>query len=162
MDRCSPTKQLSGSGVRSEVPRHPALLLIEDSQDDADLFQRAVNVTALPLNLRVVSTCSDAREYLLGTGQFANRTRFPFPQLIVADDCRDEFGTPHLLRWLQEKPECQVIPLIILTGSGSPALVRSSYDLGVHSVFEKPTTNSELRDLLKLVVAYWSKALTPQ
>ena len=143
------------------MPQHPALLLIEDSQDDAELFQRAVNVAALPLNLRVVATCSDAREYLLGTGQFADRTRFPFPQLIVADDCRDEFGTAHLLRWLQAKPECRVIPLIILTGSGSPALVRSSYDLGVHSVFEKPITNSELQDLLKLVVAYWSRALTP-
>ena len=33
---------------------------------------------------------------------------------------------------------------------------------GVHSVFEKPITNAELQDLLKLVVAYWSKALTPK
>jgi two-component system response regulator len=143
------------------MPRRPALLLIEDSKDDAELFQRAVNASALPLDLRVVTNCSSARDYLLGTGEFADRAVFPFPRLIVADNCRESFGTADLLRWLRTKPECQVIPVIVMTGVGSPSLVRTSYDLGVHSVFEKPSSNADLQALLKLVVAYWSKALVP-
>lgn len=139
----------------------PLILLIEDSEDDSVLFQRALAGTALPFDLRIVPTCTDARDYLLGSARFADRSAFQFPKLIIADHCRDGFGTPDFLRWLRAHPECQVIPVILLTGAGAPSLVQSSYDLGVHSIFEKPVTNLELQALLKLILAYWAKALVP-
>src|SRR5688572_1893640 len=143
------------------MPRRATLLLIEDSEDDSALFKRALTSASVPVELRIVGSCSQAREYLLGAGEFTDRTAFPFPQLIISDNCRETFGTAELLRWLRTKPECQVIPVIVMTGSASPAIVRSSYDLGVHSVFEKPARNTDLQALLQLLVAYWSKALVP-
>ena len=143
------------------MPRRATLLLIEDSEDDSALFKRALTSASVPVELRIVGSCSQAREYLLGAGEFIDRTAFPFPQLIISDNCRETFGTAELLRWLRTKPECQVIPVIVMTGSASPAIIRSSYDLGVHSVFEKPAKNTDLQALLQLMVAYWSKALVP-
>ena len=143
------------------MPEKPIILLIEDSEDDSLLFQRALVGTALPFDVRTVPTCTEARDYLMGAARFADRSAFQFPKLIVADHTRGVFGTADLLRWLRTHPECQVIPVIVLTGSGSPSFVQSSYDLGVHSIFEKPATNSDLQALLQLILAYWSKALVP-
>jgi two-component system, response regulator len=115
----------------------------------------------LPFDLRIVPNCTDARDYLPGSARFSDRDAFQFPKLIMADHSRDAFGTEEFLGWLRTHPGSQVIPVILLTGSGSPSFVQSSYDLGVHSIFEKPTNNADLQALLKLILAYWAKALVP-
>ena len=137
------------------------ILLVEDSDDDLLLFKRALLATGLPFQVRSVETCSEARDYLLGAGQFADRAAFPFPKLIIADNCRAPFSTGEFLRWLCGHPECRVIPVVMLSGSRDPKLIEIAYDLGVHSFFEKPNNYAALQSLLKMILDYWAAALVP-
>jgi CheY-like chemotaxis protein len=143
------------------VPERPVILLVEESEDDSLLFERALTGTTLPFDVRIVPSYTHAQHYLQGAGQFADRYKFRFPKLIIADHSQDAFGTTEFLQWLRSHPECQVIPVILLTGTGSPSLIQSSYDLGIHAFFEKPAANADLQALLKLILAYWAKASVP-
>jgi two-component system, response regulator len=143
------------------VQERPVILLVEDSEDDSLLFQRALTGTTLPFDVRIVRSYTDAQHYLQGAGQFADRHEFRFPKLIIADHSHDAFGTAEFLEWLRAHPESQVIPVILLTGTESPSIVQSSYDLGIHAFFEKPAANADLQALLQLILAYWAKASVP-
>jgi CheY-like chemotaxis protein len=137
------------------------ILLVEDSEDDFLLFERALRATALPFDVKGVETCAEGRDYLLGAGRFADRVAFPFPKLIMADNCRAPFDTAEFLRWLRRHPECRVIPIVMLSGTRDPKLIETAYELGVHSFFEKPAQNSGLQALLKMILEYWTAALVP-
>ena len=143
------------------VEEDAVILLVEDSDDDLLLFKRALLATGLPFQVRSAETCSEARDYVLGAGQFADRAAFPFPKLIIADNCRAPFSTAEFLRWLRGHPECRVIPIVMLSGSRDPKLVEVAYDLGIHSFFEKPNNHVALQSLLKMVLEYWAAALVP-
>jgi CheY-like chemotaxis protein len=137
------------------------ILLVEDSEDDLILFNRALRATGLPFNTKRVETCSEARDYLRGAGQFADRAAYPFPKLIMADNCRAPFDTAEFLRWFRSHPECRVIPIVMLSGSRDPKLVETAYELGIHSFFEKPGDQTALQRLLKMILDYWAAALVP-
>jgi two-component system response regulator len=143
------------------VEEDAVILLVEDSDDDLLLFKRALLATGLPFQVRSVETCSEARDYLVGGGRFADRAAFPFPKLIIADNCRAPFSTAEFMRWLRGHPECQVIPIVMLSGSRDPKLVEVAYGLGVHSFFEKPNNHVALQSLLKMILDYWAAALIP-
>ncbi len=137
------------------------ILLVEDSEDDLLLFRRALVATGLPFQVKNVETCSEARDYLLGTGEFADRARFPFPKIIIADNCRGPFDTAEFLRWFRRHPECRVIPIVMLSGSRDPKLVDVAYELGIHLFFEKPNNYAALQSLLRMILDYWAAALIP-
>jgi two-component system response regulator len=143
------------------VEEDAVILLVEDSEDDLLLFKRALLATGLPFQVRNVETCSEARSYLLGAGQFADRAAFPFPQLIIADNCRGPFDTAEFLLWLRGHPQCRVIPVVMLSGSRDPRLIETAYELGLHSFFEKPNNHIALQSLLKMVLDYWAATLVP-
>jgi len=143
------------------VEEDAVILVVEDSDDDLLLFKRALLATRLSFEVRSVETCSEARDYLLGTGRFVDRAAFPFPKLIMADNCRAPFSTAEFLRWLRGHPECRVIPIVMLSGSRDPKLVEIAYQLGIHSFFEKPTNHLALQSLLKMILEYWAAALVP-
>ena len=143
------------------VEEDVVILLVEDSEDDLLLFKRALQATGLSFQVRSVETCSEAREYLLGAGRFADRAASPFPKLIIADNCPGPFDTAEFLRWIRRHPECQVIPIVMLSGSRDPKLVEVAYELGIHSFFEKPNNHIVLQSLLKMILDYWAAALVP-
>ena len=148
-----------GSFRRMEA--NSTILLVEDSEDDFLLFERALRATGLPFDVKGVETCAEGRDYLLGADGFADRVTFPFPKLIMADNCRAPFDTAEFLRWLRRHPECRVIPIVMLSGSRDPKLIETAYELGVHSFFEKPARNTGLQALLKMILEYWGAALLP-
>ena len=137
------------------------VLIVEDSEDDLVLFNRALRATGLPFHASRVETCSEASDYLLGVGRFADRAAYPFPKLIMADNCRAPFDTADFLHWLRQHPECRVIPIVMLSGSRDPKLVETAYELGIHSFFEKPGDNTSLQSLIKMILDYWAAALVP-
>lgn len=138
------------------------ILLIEDSSDDTFLFQMALRANGLAYDVKTVENGSEARDYLLAQGRFADREEFPFPKFIIADNCTGKFNGLEFLRWLRGHPDCRVIPFVMLSGSRLPKHVEQAYECGAHSYFEKPTDLASLEALVKLIFEYWSRAVIPQ
>jgi CheY-like chemotaxis protein len=143
------------------VEQNPTILLIEDSEDDVLLFRRALELSGLPFFVQNVPSCQLALDYLTAQGSYENRQSFPFPRLIIADNCVGQLSTTDFLRVVRRYPDCGLVPIVILSGSAPPRLVESSYQLGAHSFFEKPATFAEFQALLKLILDYWTRARLP-
>jgi CheY-like chemotaxis protein len=61
------------------------VLLVEDNEDDAFFFLRALKT---PTKLRLVwraNTGEEAIDYLAGLGPFADRCQYPYPDALVLD-----------------------------------------------------------------------------
>lgn len=62
-----------------------ALLVVEDSGDDAALVEVALRKTGFRNPFRVVGDPHEAVRYLKGEGMYADRDEYPFPHLIMLD-----------------------------------------------------------------------------
>lgn len=60
------------------------VLLVDESEDDAFFFSRALKHTKLRLVWRARNG-HDAIDYLAGNRQFADRDKYPYPDLVVLD-----------------------------------------------------------------------------
>jgi CheY-like chemotaxis protein len=79
------------------------VLLVEDNEDDAFFFSRAFKgVTKLHLVWRA-SGGNEAIDYLAGNQPFADRCKYPYPDVLVLDlkmPARDGFN---VLEWLDQQ-----------------------------------------------------------
>jgi two-component system, response regulator len=115
------------------------ILLVEDSEDDAELTARALRRVNVLNEIVVVRDGVKALDYLLGRrgdddGQEPNGT----PALIVLDLQMPKIGGLALLRRLRAEERTRRIPVMILSGSGDERDVVSSHDLGANRFIAKP------------------------
>src|SRR5882724_11111509 len=115
----------------------PIILLAEDIEDDVILIERAFRKARIAVPLMAVRDGEEAICYLSGFGRFADRTQFPFPDLLLLDlklPIRDGF---EVLRWIQTQPELKKLPVIVLTQSDRIKDANEAYRLGAYSFLVK-------------------------
>ncbi len=141
------------------------ILLAEDDNNDATLFQHAVEETAEESRIRIrvchVRDGAEAIAYLAGQGDFADRRKYPFPDLIVLDLKMPRESGLDVLRWLKTHEEYWQMPKILLSGSAEERDVREAYRLGANTYFQKPPTLTEYRELVHHLVHYWAHMQRP-
>src|SRR6266566_2384323 len=141
------------------------ILLAEDDENDLALFQHVVEETAAEsrIRIRVVPVLDgvDAIAYLEGEGDFTDRQKYPFPELIVLDLKMPRQNGLDVLRWLKEHEEYWQVPKILLSGSADERDVRAAYRLGANTYFQKPPTLDEYRELISHLIRYWAHMQRP-
>ena len=131
------------------------MLLVEDDPNDILLIQRAFAKACLVNPLKVVRDGEEALNYLSGTGDFADRGRFPLPSLILLDLKLPRKSGLEILQWLRQQPPLKHIPVIVLTSSKESSDVSRAYDLGANSYLVKPVGFEGLLELVKSIGMYW-------
>src|SRR5688572_21439185 len=116
--------------TRSNETRPPCTVLhVEDSEDDALLFARFIETLQ---SFRLVGQVTDADEalaWVLGQNQFADRRRFPFPDIVVLD-LRMSAGS-YGLEFLSRTQRLAPRPVVgVLTHVNDPTERRRAIDLG--------------------------------
>jgi CheY-like chemotaxis protein len=137
------------------------VLLVDDSLDDAFFVRRALERAGIGECVNVVRDGEEAIAYLRGEGDYADRRKFPFPNVILSDVNMPRMSGFELLRWVRQNPECSVIPTILFSSSALEADVKEAYRLGANSYFIKPVDPAELEDLMRLATEYWSRCERP-
>jgi len=137
--------------VRSIGP----VLLVDDSEDDALLMQRAFRKSAEFPKVQWLTNGNDATLYLCGHGQFKDRTVYPLPSLILLDLKLPVKNGFEVLRWLRSYPAFASIPVIVLSDCIDPRIIRRAYELGANSFIRKPQNEDLRRQLADLVEQYW-------
>jgi CheY-like chemotaxis protein len=139
------------------VPDTDLVLIVEDQEDDILLMQRAFQQSSLKNPVQYVRTAEDAMAYLNGEGQFANRTEFPLPVLILLDlklPGKDGFD---FLSWVRQQEGFCDLPIVVLTCSTQRCDVNRAYRLGANSLFVKDLDFRETLILACLLRDYWLK-----
>ena len=117
------------------------ILLVDDSEDDALLFRRALHSNGFTGDLITFDTVTDASVYLKQEGPHEKAAR---PDLIISDSVVDHESGLDLLEWVRVHPRFKDIPFVMLTGNANPTIVQRATQLGATSVFQKAATFEEL------------------
>jgi CheY-like chemotaxis protein len=137
------------------------ILVCEDDSNDAHLLERAVKKIGVPNPIQVVVDGEEAIDYLSGKGKFADRVRHPFPSVIITDLKMPRKDGFDVLRWLQEHPECAVIPTIVWTSSAVDRDILNAYKLGANCYLQKPNNPGDWEKTIRLLFTFWTACEKP-
>ena len=124
------------------------VLYAEDEDNDAYLMQRAFAKAGVSNPLQVVVDGDEAIQYLSGTGEFSDRTRYPLPCLLLLDLNLPRQSGLEVLEWVRSQPSLQSMPVVILTSSSQDRDIGSAYSLGANGYLVKPPSSEKLIELV--------------
>jgi DNA-binding response OmpR family regulator len=124
------------------------VLVLEDDANDAILIRRAF--ASEDCRAFICRNTSEARAYFLGSGMYADREHFPFPDLFVTDLRLGEESGIQFLAWVRAFEQAKNLPVMVLSGAATPSDIQAVQRLRAARVFIKPADPIELQDMLIL------------
>jgi CheY-like chemotaxis protein len=134
---------------------HSLILLVEDTENDILITQRAFTKASLLNPLQIVRSGEEAIEYLKGEGRYANRNEFPLPDLVLLDLKMPGISGFDVLRWIRKQPTLGLLRVIVLTTSDDIRDVNLAYQLGANSFIIKPVDFEHFVQTSKALKGYW-------
>ena len=131
------------------------ILLVEDDPQDVELTLRAFRSENVQSRIEVVRDGEEALDYLFCRGEYKSRPTDQPPTLVLLDLKLPKIGGLQVLREVKASPECQSIPIIVLSSSGEQRDIAESYRLGVNSYIQKPVDILEFRKAIRALALYW-------
>ena len=131
------------------------ILLVEDSSSDAEMTLRALEKRHLANKVFHVKDGEEALEFLLGTGQYANRADCQHPKVVLLDLKLPKVDGFEVLRAIRSNEQTQSIPVVVLTSSHEQKDLVESYKLGVNSYIVKPVQFENFAEAVAEVGCYW-------
>ena len=128
---------------------------MEDDANDLRLIRKALRRTNFLNPVEVVRDGESALDYLLGKGEYADRNRYPLPELVLLDLNLPKYSGFEILEKLGSQPNLSRLPVIVLTSSTKSADINRAYDLGANSYLVKPDSFEDLVKLVDGINLYW-------
>lgn len=128
------------------------ILLIDDSEAEAKVFESALYETAPRLKLYWVATAKEGLEYLRQEGRFQDHGPV---NIVVCDLNLPGTNGFEFAAQMKKDPALSPIPLIVYSGSQMPHDIRRTYSLGVNSYLVKAMTLDMVIQQVELLVKYW-------
>ena len=131
------------------------ILLVEDNRMDIELTLDAFREHRLSNQVQVVRTGEDALAYLFGEDQYADRSRFPLPDLVLLDIKLPGIDGIEVLKLAKQQPVVRRVPIVILTSSSDEGDRILSYDHGANSYLIKPVQFDDFIEAVRSIESYW-------
>ena len=131
------------------------VLLIEDSDVDAEALRRVVKKLGLPLELKRCATGACALDYLHLRGTHSEEASAPRPAFILLDYHLPDMSGDEVLEAIKSEERLKAIPVIAFSGATDPRNVQSMYQEGASSFVPKPHDAEALRLTTEKMMAYW-------
>ena len=132
-----------------------AILLVEDSDDDVFLFERAFKLARFANSVIRVRSAEEALVYLQGIGDYADRSAFPLPFAIMLDMRLPGISGMDVLKWVRSQPQFDKTLVIVLTGSTLSRSAQDTLDSGANYFLNKPCKPDDLRRLAQDFPGDW-------
>ncbi len=132
------------------------ILLVEDSDEDAELAIRALKQKKLANDLFRVKDGAEALDFIFATGSYADRNGQPKPRVVLLDLKLPKVDGMEVLRRLKEDPTTRTIPVVMLTSSKEDRDLEAAYRLGVNSYIVKPVEFDKFVAAVETLGFYWA------
>jgi DNA-binding response OmpR family regulator len=136
-------------------PSNQTILLVEDDNNDADLFEVAFQKASIPNPLQRVPDGEEAINYLAGTGRYADRAIYPFPILILLDLKLPRKTGFEVLSWIGSQTHLSGTIVLVRSSSCEPQDVKRAYQLGANAYLVKPHQMEELIETMRAIETFW-------
>ncbi len=143
-----------------EEKKRVVILLAEDDEDDYILTKEVLESSRVTNQIHWVKDGVELMEYLRGQGRFEDRSKHPFPDLILLDLNMPRKDGRESLKEIKEDPDLCTTPTVVLTTSKQEEDIVVSYGLGVNSFIQKPVRFEEFIDVVKTLGKYWFEIVT--
>ena len=137
------------------------VFLVEDREDDALLIRRAVAQTPELVLVHHAKNAKEAISYLQGAGVYAQREKYPLPNVLVLDlEMPNEDGF-QVLEWLKQSELLGDIKSLALAAREHPSYLTRASGLGARCCLVKPAEESTLREFARELKQWCQSAPTP-
>jgi CheY-like chemotaxis protein len=140
----------------------PAILIAEDDTNDAFILDRTLKKVGIHNPVQIVEDGEQAIAYLRGDGKYGDRNKYPFPGVVITDLKMPKVNGFEVLKWLKNHPECDVIPVVVLTASAMESDIVYAYQLHANCYLQKPSNQDEFTRMLKLLFEFWHVCKIPK
>ena len=131
------------------------MLVAEDQDDEIEILKIAFSRVHFHVPVHFVRDGEEAVAYLSGEGKFADRHKYPLPNLLLLDlnmPLRNGF---EVLEWLRLQPGLRRLAVVVFSSSVLLDDVNRAFDVGASSYLVKPTDFAELVETVRCLEAYW-------
>ena len=137
------------------MARSPTILLVEDDENDALLVRKAAQKTLVGIPISCVSNGHEAVQYLKGDGIYADRSKHPFPDIVLLDLKMPVMNGFEVLRWKQGRPELQKALWVALSNFDGIKTINEAYAAGATTFLTKPLDAKDIQHLIEGFNDYW-------
>jgi CheY-like chemotaxis protein len=137
------------------------VLAVEDDDADAQFIDRVARQSPLVQSVRVLRGVEEAQAYLSGMEPFADRSRFPMPNLVLLDLKLRRISGLELLRWIRSQPALRSLSVVVLSGTARETDLNRAYELGIEAYVVKPVGLKEFSTTLTGVLVTLARPATP-
>ena len=127
------------------------IVIVDDDKDDQEIYAEAIKAIGIPNEIRFFNGGQPALDYLLTTSEqpfiilsdinMPSMDGLRFKELIQKDD------------FLRNKG----IPFVFISTNASGDAVRKAHKLSVQGYFQKPSTLTDIKTMLKIMFDYWER-----
>ncbi|HEY0095184.1 MAG TPA: response regulator, partial [Archangium sp.] len=128
------------------------LLLVEDSDADAEALLRVARRMPLSAPVARVRDGESALDYLFQRGAYVDAPR---PVLVLLDLNLPGIGGQEVLAQLKADPALRSLPVIIFSNSTEARDVSTAYAGGANSYLFKPSGATELQEAARALECFW-------
>ena len=125
------------------------ILLVDDSENDLLLMRIAFKKAEFENPIKEVYDGEQAIRYLQGEGDYAERTRFPLPFVMLLDLNMPGKNGFEVLKWVRAHSKFKALPIIILTASMRVEDVQMAFDFGANAFLVKPGAIEDLTAMIR-------------
>ncbi len=140
---------------KTKMNKGGPVVIIEDDIDDQEMLQSVFEELNYNNEIIFFSDGEKALEYL------TNSTIEPF--IIFSDINMPKLNGMELREKIHENENLRIksIPYLFFSTSAEQNHVVDAYSKSVQGFFIKPTDYSEIKDVIKTIVEYWCKCVSP-
>ena len=131
------------------------IIIIEDDLDDQELLSDVFTTLDYKNEIIFFSDGEQALKYLTETAVE--------PFIIFSDINMPRLSGLELREKIHENEDLRIksIPYLFFTTSAEQSHVVDAYSKSIQGFFVKPSNYDEIKDTIRVIVAYWSKCVSP-
>ena len=131
------------------------ILLVEDSQADAEMAMDALREANLVNPVVHLEDGVDCLDYLYARGAWADRERLD-PAVVLLDIKMPRMNGLDVLTQMRSDERMRRIPVVILSSSREESDLARSWDLGVNAYVVKPVDADQFFQAVKTLGTFWA------
>jgi CheY-like chemotaxis protein len=135
------------------------ILLIENDENDVFFFRRCLGSVNARVNVRVVASAWQARDYMVGRTPYHDRRYYALPDIIVTDMNLPGTSGLEFLAWLREEERFRHIPVFVMSGSFGAGAIAGLKDLGIQAHFAKTPDFNKCKSFVASMLEHLPKTV---
>ncbi|MBC7824398.1 MAG: response regulator [Candidatus Parcubacteria bacterium] len=133
----------------------PLLLVVEDSNEDFETFQRFLRQSPLAIPVYRCLNGDQALAFLYHTDRYTDPESAPRPGLILLDLNLPGTDGREVLRQIKQDDALKSVPVVIFTTSNNPKDIEACYRQGVNGYMIKPMDFKLLKRSIQTLLDFW-------